>query len=204
MKSKLRLLIGTRNKGKIREIKALFKNLPIKFISLAQFKHVPPTKETGRTYQANAEKKALVLARITPVRLTGELVLAEDSGIEVKALGGRPGIYSARYSGAGATDEKNNAKLLKELNGLPPSRRQARYRSVVVLANQKGILFSATGTCAGRIATELKGKNGFGYDPLFIPTGYTKTFGQLPIKIKHRISHRARAIRKLINKISNY
>ena len=195
-KKKTRIVLGTKNRGKIREIKKLLRGLPIKFIDLKKFKDIPSVKEDGRTYRANAVKKALTLAQ-----LTGEIVMAEDSGIEVKALGWRPGIYSARYSGRGATDVRNNAKLLRELNGLPVSKRQARYRSVVVLARAGRVLMASQGSCRGRIETELKGRNGFGYDPLFIPEGYKKTFGQLPIKIKHRISHRARALRQFKKKL---
>ena len=214
------LLIGTKNLGKLKEIKSILpKSLKIKLISLQNIKNAPEIKETGKTYQANALKKAFTLFKITKMS-----VLAEDSGLEVKALGNRPGIYSARYSGFGANPEKNNQKLLKELAGIPLSKRTARYRCVAVLImpstlrtvspqsesakdegrKTRGEITITEGICKGKIALEPSGKKGFGYDPLFIPDGYRKTFGQLSQEIKNRISHRTQAIQKLIPPIQKY
>ncbi|MBI4711857.1 MAG: non-canonical purine NTP pyrophosphatase [Planctomycetes bacterium] len=228
----LTILIATRNQHKVREIKAIYrishresrlscKGIPnIRFISLSRFPDAPEVKENGRTYLSNAAKKAVAVAKHT-----GHLTLGEDSGIEVKALNWMPGLRSARYATSdrhkNAGDIDNNAKLLlrlAEVSPLAPRRRAssnillsgsiARYRSAVVIAHpQKGVIARAEGICWGRIALKPAGKNGFGYDPLFIPNRTsripypaTATFGQLPISLKHRISHRAMAIRKILAK----
>lgn len=187
------LLIGTKNQGKYKEIKSILAELPIKLISLRDVKNVPEIKETGKTYRANALKKAHTL-----LKAIGLPVLAEDSGLEVKALGNRPGIYSARYANEKANPELNNQKLIKELAGIPLSKRTALYKCVAVLMTHDGKTYITEGICKGKIALEPSGKKGFGYDPLFIPDGYKKTFGKLSQRIKNSISHRARAIRKLI------
>jgi XTP/dITP diphosphohydrolase len=182
---------------------------------LSAFPNAPNIKETGRTYLDNATKKAVNWARHT-----GQIVLAEDSGIEIKALNWEPGIHSARYASTNkhrnATDAENRAKLLAALKGLPRSKRIARYRCVAVLAHpDKGVLAKSHGTCYGYIADKACGKNGFGYDPVFIPKVISspllfplpsgerikvrgQTFGQLPAYIKNRLSHRAKAIRGII------
>jgi XTP/dITP diphosphohydrolase len=198
-----KLLIGTTNRGKLKEIKSIIKGKRIKIVSLRDIKNPPEVKETGKTYLANALKKACVLTKFT-----GLPVLAEDSGLEVKALGNKPGIYSARFGGARTTPEKNNQKLLKELQGVPLSKRNAMYRCVAVIIipeckmqNAKCKIKVAEGICKGRIAFAPSGKNGFGYDPLFIPTGFRKTFGELSKSIKNRISHRTKAIKKLMKMV---
>jgi XTP/dITP diphosphohydrolase len=185
------LLVATRNAGKVREIKDLLKDYDVKVTSLLDYPDMPEIVEDGKTFQANAAKKALVIAKHT-----GRIVMGEDSGLEVKALGWRPGVYSARYSGEGATDEKNNQRLLEELKDIPRSRRQARYRSFIAVAAPGKVLGVVDGKCSGLIATEPKGTNGFGYDPLFIIPRYNKTFGQLSPSVKAKISHRARALAK--------
>jgi XTP/dITP diphosphohydrolase len=167
--------------------------------SLLDYPDMPEIVEDGKTFEANASKKALVIARHT-----GRIVMGEDSGLEVKTLGWRPGVYSARYSGDGATDEKNNDKLLEELKDVPISRRQARYRSFIAIADPKKVLGVVDGKCAGVIAFERKGTNGFGYDPLFIIPRYNKTFGQLNPSVKAKISHRARALSKLKRQFAQY
>src|SRR5689334_19425895 len=185
------LLVATRNAGKIREIKGLLKEYKIKVTSLLDYPDMPEIVEDGETFEANASKKALVIARHT-----GRIVMGEDSGLEVRALDDRPGIYSARYAGEGATDQQNNNKLLKELKDVPMSRRDACYRSFIALADPKGVIGVVDGSCHGFIATTPQGTNGFGYDPLFIVPQYRKTFGQLNPAIKAEISHRAWALKK--------
>ena len=134
-------------------------------------------------------------------RCTGLWVLAEDSGIEVKSLGGKPGIYSARYSDPNATARKNNLKLLRALARVPPKKRQARYKCVAVLTSPQKVIKITEGECKGYVAATLRGKNGFGYDPLFLVPKYGKTFGELPQSIKNQISHRAKAIKKMSHRL---
>ena len=185
-----KILIATRNSGKLREIKALLSSLKVEFVGLNEFPNAPVVEEDGESFEENAVKKALEFARFS-----GLLTLAEDSGIEVEALDGRPGIFSARYSGEEATDKKNNAKLLKELKGLPKEKRRARYACVVVLASRQGIIFTAEGECPGYIARRERGEGGFGYDPLFLhPALGGKTFAEVPLAVKNKYSHRARAL----------
>jgi XTP/dITP diphosphohydrolase len=187
------LLIATKNKGKVREIVDLLKDCDIKVLSLADFPKAPEVVEDGLTFRANALKKAVEMAIFT-----GKLAMGEDSGLEVDALGGRPGVFSARYSGDGATDEKNNAKLLQELAGVPMEKRTARYRSAIALADKSGVLEIVEASCEGLIATEPRGTNGFGYDPLFFIPQYQKTFGELPLEVKQTMSHRAKALREML------
>ncbi len=198
-KSSFELLIATRNKKKLKEIKELLSDLPIKITSLFDCPDCPEIIEDGRTFYDNAVKKAVTIAQHT-----GKLVMGEDSGLEVKALSNRPGVYSARFSGTGATDEKNNAKLLAELKDVPRSKRQARYHCFVALADQNGVIDVVDGKCSGIIAKDLRGTNGFGYDPLFLIPRYNKTFGELDSSIKAKISHRARALKKFRKLIEKY
>lgn len=193
------LLVATRNAGKVTEIQGLLQEYGVKVTSLWDYPDMPEIVEDGNTFEANAAKKALIIAKHT-----GRIVMGEDSGLEVKALDYRPGIYSARYSGEDATDEENNKKLLEELKHVPRSKRQARYRSFIALANPKGVIGVVDGKCTGLIAFEPKGTNGFGYDSLFIIPSYNKTFGQLDPSIKAKISHRARALWKFKLKFSKY
>lgn len=186
------LLIATKNPGKLREIRDLLKHLPFKVTSLADYPDLPEIVEDGQTFRDNAIKKAVVIAQAT-----GKLTLGEDSGLEVKALGNRPGVLSARFSDPGATDEKNNTKLLKLLCGVPHDRRQARYRCFAALADKDGVVAEVNASCGGFITESRRGTNGFGYDPLFLISRYQKTFGELPSEIKARLSHRARALKKI-------
>ena len=185
------LLVATRNKKKLEEIKDLLKDCPLKITSLADYPDLPEIEEDGKTFQANAIKKAATIALYTK-----KFTMGEDSGLEVKALDNEPGIFSARFAGIGATDEKNNAKLLKLLKSVPLRKRQARYRCCVALVDGKRIIDVVSGSCLGLIALKLKGKNGFGYDPLFLIPRFGKTFGELPSEVKSKISHRARALKK--------
>ena len=187
------LLIGTRNRGKIRELEELLGVKGLRLVGLDEFDPVREPVEDGSSFAENAEIKARYYAR-----KLGMTALADDSGLEVEALGGQPGVVSARYSGPGATDSKNNAKLLTELDSLPEDKRNARFVCEMCIAQPDGsVEFAARGTCEGRIAFEESGEGGFGYDPLFIPEGYVETFGELPPEVKSRLSHRASAARKI-------
>ncbi|MBF0504760.1 MAG: RdgB/HAM1 family non-canonical purine NTP pyrophosphatase [Candidatus Omnitrophica bacterium] len=186
------LIVASRNKGKVAEIKELLADLPFRVTSLLDYPHVPDIVEDGKTYRFNAVKKA----RETAIA-TGHMAMADDSGIEVKALGNGPGIYSARFAGEGASELARNNKLFALLKGVPFSKRQARYRCVIALVNARGEeLGLVQGTCSGYVTTKNIGKNGFGFDPLFLIKRYNKTFGELPASLKAKISHRARALKK--------
>lgn len=186
------LIVASRNKGKVREIKELLVDLPFKVTSLFDYPQIPEIIEDGKTYRANALKKAREVALAT-----GKMAMSDDSGIEVKALGNAPGIYSARFAGEGASEKARNKKLFKMLKGVPMHKRQARYRCVIALVNAKGReLGVVQGTCSGYVTTRDIGNNGFGFDPLFLLKRYNKTFGQLPPELKAKISHRARALKK--------
>jgi len=193
------LLIATKNKGKVREITDLLKDYDIKVLSLTDFPNAPEVIEDALTFRANALKKAVEMALFT-----GKLTMGEDSGLEVDALNGRPGVHSARYSGEGATDEKNNAKLLSELGVVPLEKRAARYRSAIALADKTGILEIVEDSCEGLIAIEPHGTNGFGYDPLFLIPQHQKTFGELPLDIKQTMSHRGKALRRILRVLPKY
>lgn len=186
------LVIATTNKGKLREIKELLKDLDIKVTSLSDYPDAPKVEEDGKNFAQNALKKAATIALYT-----GKLTLGEDSGLEVKALGNKPGIYSARFSGTNATDKKNNAKLSRLLRGVPLRKRRARYRCFAALVDGDGVIDVVSGSCSGLIALRGRGTNGFGYDPLFFLPRYNKTFGELDPVVKAKISHRARAFRKM-------
>jgi len=205
------IVIGTKNSHKVKEILAIWRqfrdnNPSIKFLPSTSFPDIPSVNEDGRTYLENAAKKALIWAKNT-----GYPTLAEDSGIEVKALKWQPGRYSARYAYLNKTKnasyKNNNQKLLDKLKGLPMAKRIARYRCSAVLASPQGkIITKSAGICWGKITLKPMGKNGFGYDPVFIPSHKTAhsnllTFGQLPTRLKHSISHRGKALRKLFQRL---
>jgi len=195
----MRLIVATRNLKKLKEIKEILKGLDVELVSLDAFKNAPKVVENGKTFQENASKKALQLAKFT-----GELCLGEDSGLCVNALKGAPGIYSARFAGLGQDDNKNNQKLLKSLEGLSAGKRKAHYVCAVALADKKGLIGVVEGKCFGRIAFEPKGSHGFGYDPLFYIKKYDKTFGQLGEATKHKMSHRYHALKKARKLIEKY
>ena len=188
----LEIVIASGNPHKVRELTRLIAVPGVKFRSLAEFPGVPAVRETGRTFKANAALKARAVARAT-----GRLALADDSGLEVEALGWKPGLRSARFSGPHGDDRANNAKLLRLLNGLPASGRSARYRCALVLAAPSGIVAAAHGMWRGRIAFEPRGRGGFGYDPLFVVPRLGKTVGQISAALKSRLSHRAAAARRM-------
>ena len=193
------LIVASRNKGKVGEIKELLSDLDFKVTSLLEYPNLPDVVEDGKTYKANALKKASTIAK-----LTGKMTMSDDSGIEVKALDNAPGIYSARFAGEGKTEKQKNQKLFRMLKNVPMSKRQARYRCVIALVDAKGReLGTVQGACSGLIATKERGHHGFGFDPLFIVARYNKTFGELDPSIKAKISHRARALKKFRSLLEN-
>ena len=186
------LLIATRNRGKLQEIKDLLEDLPFNIVDLSQYPSIETVEESGDTFADNASLKASGYARRAAV-----LTLADDSGLMVDALDGTPGVHSARYAGEGASDRERTEKLLRALAEVPPSQRGARFVSVIAIAQNEGkIVNMSVGECKGAIAREPRGYGGFGYDPIFIPEGFTLTFAQLEAAEKNRISHRARALSK--------
>lgn len=200
LKPRMELLIATHNAGKIREIQQALAGLPITLRYLTEFASVSTVEETANTYEANAILKALGYAQ-----QTGLYALADDSGIEVDALDGLPGVLSARFGGDGASDQDRRQKLLGEL--LPHRNCEPTARFVCLMAvagwpsttsnpnkNAPQVLNVSEGTCEGAIAEESRGMGGFGYDPIFIPSGYKETFGELSAEVKARLSHRAKAL----------
>ncbi len=196
---KLEIVIATRNKKKLEEIKEITKGMRLKFLTLGDFPGAPYVKENGKTFLENAAKKARIIAKFT-----GKLTLGEDSGLCIDALNGAPGIYSSRFSGKDKSDLKNNLKVLKLLEGLPSLKRKAHYFCAVALADENGLVKSVSGRCNGIIGFEMKGSHGFGYDPLFVIPKYMRTFAELGTQIKHTISHRYNALKKARNSIENY
>ncbi len=195
----LELLVATRNRKKLEEIKDLLKDMDFRITSLADYPDMPIIEEDGDSFSANAIKKAATIAIYTK-----KLTMGEDSGLEVKALNNQPGVYSARFSGEGATDASNNAKLLEALKGVPLEERQARYHCYVALADGKRIIDVVSGSCSGIIDLRRKGSNGFGYDPLFLVPRFKKTFGELSADIKAKISHRSLALKKFKKILKKY
>ncbi len=188
-----KLLLGTGNKAKIKELKRLFASTGIHVVDLAAFNGIDEPEETGKTFAENAAIKASAYATAANC-----YALADDSGLEVKALDRKPGIYSARYAGKNASDSENNEKLLKELNAVLDDDRSAQFVCAMSISNPEGeIIFSAKGTCKGHIADNPNGINGFGYDPLFVPSGFEQSFGELSDDVKQNLSHRAAAAHKI-------
>lgn len=193
------LVVATKNKKKLAEIKEILKSLNLKISSLADYPQRPRIIENGKTFRENALKKAVKIAHFTQ-----KLTLGEDSGLEVNALGGKPGIYSSRFSGRDKSDLKNNLKLLRLLGALPLKKRKAGYVCAVALADKEGLVGIVEGKCRGLIGFKMQGHFGFGYDPLFIIPKYKKTFAQLGPDIKHKMSHRFRALAKAKKIILDY
>ena len=194
------LLIATKNAGKIRELKELMADLPFRMRSLSDFADVSEPEETGATFAENAVLKARSYAL-----QTGLWTLADDSGLEVEALHGAPGVFSARYAGKDAADADRIEKLLKEMNETRDENRRARFVCAAAIADAaRDIQFIAEGVCDGRIALTARGAGGFGYDPVFIPDGFSKTFGELTCDVKQQISHRARATFKIIQYLRRF
>ncbi len=194
----LRLVVASRNRGKLREIGELLAAQGIAAVGIDTFPGVPEVVEDGASFAQNAAKKATETAR-----QLSEWVLGEDSGLEVDAIAGAPGIYSARFSGPGATDESNNAKLLGELADVPDERRTARYICNVAVADPQGIIrLQLEAACRGRITTVPRGTNGFGYDPYFLIPEYHRTFGELSPCVKRHLGHRGRAFERLMPQLA--
>ena len=195
----IELVVATKNKKKLQEIKDILKEVPLQIHFLSDYPDAPRIIENGKTFKDNAVKKAERIGRFT-----GKLTLGEDSGLCVEALGGKPGVYSARFAGKEKSDAKNNQKVLRLLKGLPLKQRKAHYVCAVALANALGPLGVVEGKCSGVIAYCTKGTRGFGYDPLFFIPKYKKTFGELGEGVKHTMSHRYHALRKARAIIEKY
>lgn len=185
-----RLVLATRNKGKIREIRELLTGLPVELVGLDQYPDAPEVDETGTSFAENAILKAKTIAEFT-----GELTLADDSGLEVDYLGGEPGIYSARYGEPGWNDIQRYQYLLEKLTGVPEAKRTARFHSVVAVYDpSRSSLETAEGTVPGVISLEPRGNQGFGYDPVFNLPEYGRSMAELSEEEKNQVSHRGRAI----------
>jgi XTP/dITP diphosphohydrolase len=196
---RVELVVATKNKKKLKEIKEILKGVALKLSSLADYPACPRIIENGKTFKENAIKKAVKIGGYTE-----KLTLGEDSGLCVEALDGEPGVYSSRFSGKGKSDLKNNLKLLKLLAGLPLKKRNADYVCAVAVADAQGLIGVVEGRCSGLIGFQQKGRSGFGYDPLFVIAKYKKTFAQLGSRIKHRMSHRYHALEKAKKIIEKY
>ena len=185
----MQLLIATRNRHKTREFAQLL-GAEFSVSDLSKYQDIPAAAENGKTFAENAIEKALAASQKVDC-----LVVADDSGLEVHALGGAPGIFSARYAGEDATDVQNVEKLLRALcaQSVPTSRR-ARFRCVLAVARHGELITTVDGTVEGNIAEEPRGKDGFGYDPVFVPAGFDHTFAEMPVELKNQLSHRARAV----------
>ncbi len=199
MSRRPRLLLATSSLDKLRELRAILDGVPVELVSLreADAGEPPNVEETGATFLDNARLKARAYAA-----WSGMAALADDSGLEVDALGGRPGVRSARYAGEGASDRKNLDKLLRELEGVPPERRSARFRSAAVLADPPGVVPSGRewhteAAWEGRIIEAPRGTGGFGYDPVFLPDGWDRTSAEVDAATKDAASHRGQAFRAL-------
>ena len=186
-----KIVLATHNIHKARELKTLLSGLDVDVLTLDDISTELDLREDGDTFEANAFQKARCVHHSTHL-----LSLADDSGLEVFYLHGRPGVFSARYAGAKATDEMNNRKLLEEMRGVAPRRRRAQFRSVLALVGD-GLEDATEGICPGMLGESPRGTNGFGYDPIFIPDGFTKTYAELTAEEKNLISHRARSFAKM-------
>jgi XTP/dITP diphosphohydrolase len=192
------LLVATNNAGKVRELARLLALMPLRLRLLSEFDDIPEAVESGTTFAENAVLKATHYSA-----RSGLFTLSDDSGLAVDALGGRPGVYSARYVGPHATYAERMSRLLEELSAAGDAERSARFVCVIAVADPStGEVETFEGVCEGRIARAPRGTGGFGYDPLFVPEGHTQTFGELPDEIKQHISHRARALAKAARFIS--
>lgn len=191
------LIIASKNKNKKREITSLLKGMKIRVLSLdGSHKKVPIIVENGKTFRQNAIKKAVTISKVL-----GSLVIADDSGIEVAALHGKPGVRSARFARINATDKENNGKLLRLMKNVPPQERRATFVCSIAIADKGQLIGVVQGECQGQIGYESRGSNGFGYDPLFTPERYKLTFAEMKASFKNRISHRSKALKKAMEVI---
>jgi XTP/dITP diphosphohydrolase len=188
----MKIVLATRNRKKVEEIGRIFRGYDVRFLALDSFPGCPEVEEDGKTFRQNAVKKA-----VSTAEFTGCPAIADDSGLEVAALGRAPGVYSARYAGEDADDRKNLTKLLRQMKGLEGSDRQARFVCCIALALPDGRSKTFTGYAKGEIGKKPKGFNGFGYDPVFYPAGYERTFAEMSDAEKDRLSHRGKALAKL-------
>jgi len=190
----LEILIATNNFGKVKEIKDILDSPEIKILTMKDFPHLPKIEEDGKTYQENALKKARKISEYT-----GKICLADDSGLEIDYLKGEPGIYSSRW---GNSDKERVNKVLKLLENVPKNKRNAKFVCVAVLVFPNGKIYMVKEECKGSITFKPKGEHGFGYDPIFLVPEYEKTFAELGDKIKNRISHRGKAMRRMMDRIN--
>ncbi|HHY90130.1 MAG TPA: XTP/dITP diphosphatase [Clostridiales bacterium] len=195
-----KVVIASKNKHKLEEIKEILKDFSLDIksmdeVGLADLEVI----EDGNTFEENAMKKAQEV-----MKASGHIAIADDSGLEVEAIGNKPGVYSARFAGENASDQENNQKLLRLLEGIPFEKRNAKFVSVIAVAFPDGRKISVRGEIPGKIGYEEKGENGFGYDPLFIVEEFQKTFAEMPPFLKNKISHRARALEKLKKELKNF
>jgi len=196
-----RLLLASSNPGKVREYRLLLDNLGYQIVTLSEQGISKVTTESGNTYAQNAEIKATTYAKLSQL-----ITLADDSGLEVDALHGKPGIHSARFAGKNATDADRVTKLLAMMDGIPWNRRTAHFKCIIAIATPEGKLELCQGKCPGIIAFEAKGENGFGYDPIFYLPKLAKTMAEIPLEIKNQLSHRGEAAqraRKILNQFHN-
>ncbi|KMY68921.1 purine NTP phosphatase [Desulfocarbo indianensis] len=193
------LVLASNNQGKLREIRQIMEPLGLEVLSAAQAGFSQEVEETGQTFEANAKLKACIVAQVL-----GLPALADDSGLVVEALGGAPGVYSARYAGPGASDAERSGKLLKKLDGVPPEKRGAAFVCVMACCLPSGLMLTAEGRLEGRIALQPAGDNGFGYDPVFELPERGCTVAQLSAAEKNAISHRGRALRRLAEHLKDF
>ncbi len=187
----MEIVVATQDKGKIKEIREVLKGIDVEILSLDEIGLEIEIEEDGRTYSENAVKKAAEVAK-----RSGKISLADDSGLEIDALNGKPGINSSRFAGINADDREKNLKILEMMKDVPNGKRGARFRCVIAVAEPNGKLYTCEGVCEGEIAESIRGDKGFGYDPIFIIPEYGKTFGELGPEVKDKISHRAKALEK--------
>lgn len=190
------IVVATKNQGKVAEIKGAIEHLGVTVRSLSEFSAIPEAVEDGLTFEDNAMIKARYYAAHT-----GHACLADDSGLEVDALDGQPGVYSARYAGENADDAANNSKLLAALEHVPPEMRTARFRCVLAYVDKTGTVITAEGSCEGIILDAPQGQGGFGYDPLFFMPELGKTLAEVSVAEKNAVSHRGRALKNIVPKL---
>jgi len=194
-----KILLATNNKDKLRELQVILNGLPVELVTFEQFPGLPPTVEDADSLEENALKKAK-----EAFRRTGLPAIADDTGLEVPYLNGRPGVYSSRYAGQGATYADNVRKLLKDLRGVPARRRGAQFRCAVAFVPDQRSHHVVEGVCRGTILESARGANGFGYDPIFLPSGFGQSFGEMDAALKNTISHRALALQRLKTVLRQY
>ena len=187
----IEVVIATKNEKKLRELKRYLKRVKAHIVSLKDISRAPGIREDKGTFKGNAIKKAVTISKFTK-----GVVLADDSGLCVDALGGQPGVKSARFAGRNKKDHDNNAKLLKMMKRAPADKRTARFVCAIAVADNGRIVKVVEEYCSGRIADSVRGRCGFGYDPLFLIPKYNKTFGELGLKVKDKMSHRSKALKK--------